>query len=312
MKKAFLSILSTLSLCACGASAEFLSFASVSEERQAYVVESLASTLTTADVVVLHSRSDEVFRDDGEMDETVSLVLNVWPIRFPVVLKGRESILPYSVGYIYKPDWYVPGLREIRTERKPSARKGGRGFLPPYFPTLDTTDDLMRLVFLARQTVPIKARLLQRDSGARRQMIYDDANAMEETAFTEKYNLTAVFSNQVYSVVEGCIFHVDLPVPKLPRTALMEANAAMLAADQARLSYFQRNSNLIHLSPEEVSEIVYIAYLLDGGAERYAEASRRAPELLLPIEKPEFRTAIGRQVFAAVAGKIPESKTGGQ
>ena len=86
----------------------------------------------------------------------------------------------------------------------------------------------------------------------------------------------------------------------------------MLAADKARVSFFQQNSGLIHLSPEEVSEIVYIACLLDGGAGQYAEASKRAPELLLPVEKPEFRTAIGKRVHAAVAGKIPGTNTGKQ
>ena len=86
----------------------------------------------------------------------------------------------------------------------------------------------------------------------------------------------------------------------------------MLAADKARVSFFQQNSGLIHLSPEEVSEIVYIACLLDVGAGQYAEARKRAPELLLPVEKPEFRTAIGRRVHAAVAGKIPGANTGKQ
>ena len=86
----------------------------------------------------------------------------------------------------------------------------------------------------------------------------------------------------------------------------------MLAADKARLPFHQQRSGLIHLSPEEVSEIVYIACLLDVGAGQYAEASKRAPELLLPVEKPEFKTAIGRRVHAAVAGKIPGANTGKQ
>ena len=143
-------------------------------------------------------------------------------------------------------------------------------------------------------------------------MIYDDATNMEATVFMGKYDLAAVFSNQVYSVVEGCIFHVDLPVPELPETELMRANAAMVAAGKTRLSFFQKDSGLIHLSPEEVSEVVYIACLLDGGAGQYAEARKRAPELLLPVEKPEFKTAIGKRVHAAVAGKIPGTNTGKQ
>ena len=86
----------------------------------------------------------------------------------------------------------------------------------------------------------------------------------------------------------------------------------MLAADKARLPFHQQRSGLIHLSSEEVSEIVYIAYLLDGGAGQYAEARKRASELLLPIERSEFKTAIGQRVYAAVAGKIPGTNTGKQ
>ena len=186
--------------------------------------------------------------------------------------------------------------------------------MPPYFPTLHTTDNLTRLVLLTRQTTPLGSRLFFRrtDKGARQKMVYDDAKNMEAAAFMGKYDLTAVFSNKVYSVVEGSIFHVDLPVPELPETELMRLNAAMGAAGEARVSFFQQNSRLIHLSPEEVSEVVYIACLLDGGAGQYTEARKRAPELLLPVEKPEFKTAIGKRVHAAVAGKIPGTNTGKQ
>ena len=316
MKTAFISILSTMAFCAYGANPGFLSFDSLPEDKQEYVVKSLASALPTADVAVLHSRFDEASRNDGEMDNTVKHVLNLWSIRFSVILKGRNSLPPYSVGYIYKPDWYEPGLFRFREERIPSEqdlRTAGYWVRPPYFPTVDARDDLTRLVFLTRQTTPYKDRLrLRKNSNARTKMIYDDAKNMDQTEFMEKYDLTAVFSNQVYRVVEGCIFHVDLPVPELPETELKKAHPEVVAADKARLPFHQQRSGLIHLSPEEVSEIVYIACLLDVGAGQYAEARKRAPELLLPVEKPEFKTAIGKRVHAAVAGKIPGTNTGKQ
>lgn len=313
---AFLSILSAMAFCAYGANPGFLSFDSLPEDKQEYVVKSLASALPTADVAVLHSRIDEIYRNDGEMDGMVNAALGLWSIRFPVILKGRNSLPPYSVGYIYKPDLYVPGLLPHVHESRPSGRDlraEGYWVRPPYFPTINPKDDLTRLVLLTRQTAPLKDRIIPRNNwGARFKMIYEDATNMEATAFMEKYDLTAVFSNQVYSVVEGCIFHVDLPVPELPEPILIKENAAMLAADKARLPFHQQRSGLIHLSPEEVSEIVYIACLLDVGAGQYAEASKRAPELLLPVEKPEFKTAIGKRVHAAVAGKIPGTNTGKQ
>jgi len=316
MKTAFFSILSAMAFCAYGANPGFLSFDSLPEDKQEYVVKSVASALPTADVAVLHSRIDEIYRNDGEMDGMVNAALGLWSIRFPVILKGRNSLPPYSVGYIYKPDLYVPGLLPHVHESRPSGRDlraEGYWVRPPYFPTINPKDDLTRLILLTRQTAPLKDRIIPRNNwGARFKMIYEDATNMEATAFMGKYDLTAVFSNQVYSVVEGCIFHVTLPVPELPEPTLIKENAAMLAADKARVSFFQQNSGLIHLSPEEVSEIVYIACLLDVGAGQYAEARKRAPELLLPVEKPEFRTAIGRRVHAAVAGKIPGANTGKQ
>ena len=317
MKTAFFSILSVMAFCAYGANPGFLSFDSLQEDKQEYVVKSVASALPTADVAVLHSRFDEIYRNDRDMDGYVSRVLGVQSIRFSVILKGRNSLPPYSVGYIYRPDLYVPGLLPFVFERSPSGRDlraEGYWVMPPYFPTLHTTDNLTRLVLLTRQTTPLGSRLFFRrtDKGARQKMVYDDAKNMEAAAFMGKYDLTAVFSNQVYSVVEGCIFHVDLPVPELPETELMRLNAAMVAAGEARVSFFQQNSRLIHLSPEEVSEVVYIACLLDGGAGQYTEARKRAPELLLPVEKPEFKTAIGKRVHAAVAGKIPGTNTGKQ
>ena len=305
-----------MAFCAFGADPEFLSFDSLPEDKQEYVVKSLASALPTADVAVLHSRIDEIYRNDGEMDGMVNAALGLWSIRFPVILKGRNSLPPYSVGYIYKPDLYVPGLLPHVHESRPSGRDlrtAGYWVRPPYFPTINPKDDLTRLVLLTRQTAPLKDRIIPRNNwGARFKMIYDDAKNMDETEFMEKYDLTAVFSNQVYRVVEGCIFHVDLSVHELPETELEKTHPEVVAADRARLPFHQQRSGLIHLSSEEVSEIVYIACLLDGGAGQYAEASKRAPELLLPVEKPEFKTAIGKRVHAAVAGKIPGNNTGKQ
>ena len=314
MKTAFFSILSAMAFCAYGANPEFSSFGSLPEDKQEYVVKSLASALPTADVAVLHSRVDEGYRNDGEADKTVMHVLTLRSIRFPVILKGRNSLLPYSVGYIYLPDLYVLDKPFVGDSPfGPDLRAEGYSVLPPYFPTIHPRDDLTRLVLLTRRTAPYKDRLiLRKNSNARTKMIYDDAMNMEATAFMGKYDLRAVFSNKVYQVVEGCIFHVTLPVPELPETELEKDLPHVVAEVKARLPFHQQRSGLIHLSPEEVSEVVYIACLLDGGAGQYTEARKRAPELLLPVEKPEFKTAIGKRVHAAVAGKIPGTNTGKQ
>jgi hypothetical protein len=55
----------------------------------------------------------------------------------------------------------------------------------------------------------------------------------------------------------------------------------------------QKNSGLLSLSPLEISEIVFIACMRDGedgAGGRYAEACKRTPEILIPIETQEFKT----------------------
>jgi hypothetical protein len=288
--------------CAAASGGDFSSFDDSSDDVKNYVVKTLATAVATADIVVTHSRSDELFRDDGDMEDFVQLVLHVDAMRFSTILKGRQSMPPYSVGYLYPPDRYVPGKIPMPPLTRVPLDKNDARLLPPYFPSLSRGDNLTRLMFLTRQTTPLKDRLLQRDNGARRQMIYNDAKEMTEAEFVAKYELESVFSNQVYSVVEGCAFHVDYPVPSLPTTKLMEMNAGMLSGDSAQNAYLQKNSGLITLSPLEVSEIVYIAYMCDGEGDagsRYAEACKRNPEILIPMEKADFKTSAGQKLFAA-------------
>jgi hypothetical protein len=307
MKKAHWNLVFILTTaCVVTSRGEFSSFDTSSEDVKNYVVKTLAAAVKTSDIAVTHSRSDELFRDDGDMEDFVRLVLHVDAMRFSTILKGRQSIPPYSVGYIYPPDRYVPGKVPMPPLTRVPLDKNDARLLPPYFPSLSRVDNLTRLMFLTRKTTPLKDRLLQRDNGARRQMIYNDAKEMTEAEFVAKYELESVFSNQVYSVVEGCVFHVDCPVPSLPTTKLMEMNAGMLSGDGARNAYLQKNSGLISLSPLEVSEIVYIAYMHDGGDDaggRCAEACKRNPEILIPIETQEFTTSIGKQLFSAVSEK---------
>lgn len=283
-------------------SVEFERFETASGDAQEYIIETLALAIPTADIAIIHSRYDEIFRDDGDMDDIFKLVFNLWASRFASVLKGRENVPPYSIGYVYLPERYVPGLLPLPPITRVPMEKEDKRLRPLYFPSLDMSDDLIRLVFLAKQTVPEKRRLLQRNNGERRQMIYDDAKSMTEIDFMDKYGLADIFSNKVYNIIEGCAFHVDYPAPLLPVTDMMKINSGMLESSKAKLSYFQKNSRLIHLAPDEVSEIVYIAYLLDGeaGADRYAEVCKQNPNILSPMTNVKFKTLIGQKLFAKV------------
>lgn len=281
----------------------FMSFESASEDAKGYIIDALAPAISTADIAIIHSRSDELFRNDGDMDELISLVLNVWASRFAVVLRGKQSIPPYSVGYLYKPERYVPSLLPVPPLTREPLKKDTLA-RPPYFPSLAPDDNLIRLVFLDRQPTPLKNRLFIRQSGTgdRLNLIYDDAKTMAENDFVKKYELGDIFSNKVYNVIAGCIFQVDYPVPDLPPTALMKLNAAMLASKNSLIPSFQKNSRLIHLTSDEISEIVYIACMFGDpkNGDTYTKLQERNPSILQTMAKPVFKTEIAKRLLVAI------------
>ena len=63
-----------------------------------------------------------------------------------------------------------------------------------------------------------------------------------------KLGVEKVFSNRVFRLNEGCAFHVDYPV-----------------SGKAVEGVSEGPSVLMHLSAEEVSELVYLAYFVDDG-----------------------------------------------
>ena len=139
---------------------------------------------------------------------------------------------------------------------------------------------------------------------------------LSEPDFMRKYHLESVFSNRVYRVMDECVFHVDYPVPDLPETESMKLNRHITDVWKKRSEeavYTTENTGLIHLSPEEISEIVYIAYRMDknsGGHKAYMEACAREPKVLLPMDekKPVFKTAIGIALRDALRKKAEDEK----
>ena len=64
----------------------------------------------------------------------------------------------------------------------------------------------------------------------------------------------------------------------------------------------------MHLSPDEASEIVYLAYLADKRytVADYDAACKRCPKLLKPVK--EFKTEIGKRLKSAMeaGGMLPK------
>lgn len=270
-------------------------FDSTSLRTQHYIVKMLADTVASCHIAVLHGRSDEIFRDDDALGYRYQSALNLMQFRLVTVLKGDTTVPPYSLCYVYPPTRYATG--ELMTI-------SGKKLPPPYFPKYYGSDDLSRLAFLEPKRAPL-TNLVTTSYGRRGELkeIIEDVARLDMETFMDKHVICEVFTNRVYQISEGCVFRVDHPVPLLPETEAMRMNSANFSLTKARVRDFQEMSRLIHLSSDEVSEIVFTAYWLEGedGAKRYEMAREANPAILVPLTDPaDFTTEIGKRLFEAV------------
>lgn len=288
----------------CDAKAGLLLFDSLDDGAQAYVVEQLTRSVRDADIVILHQRCDEWSRnDDAGLSKAQQQALDLTPSRFIRTLKGAASVACNDVVYVYRPSG-----KEWRALADP--RNGSPATPPPYRP-LFFSDDWVRLVFVERQLEPIRGRIADRAIGSSMEPFVQSAMKMGAATFMTKYGLADTFSNRVYKVLDGCVFHVDYPVPDMGETELMRANRQNLELSKAGVPKLQKANEMIHLSKREVSEIVFIAYSLGGGngIAAYAAASKDNP-LMETITSPVFVTSIGKRLYGALAkagGPIPDA-----
>ncbi len=167
---------------------------------------------------------------------------------------------------------------------------------PPYDPYQAYKDACVQLMLLTpehkldRKRIrlngfPMKERTIQTIIGKD----YKDQTSEELMA---KLGVGKVFSNRVFRLNEGCAFHVDYPVTDNATEALPEGSSA-----------------LMHLSAEEVSELVDLAYLVDGDASGYAAAVARCPEILKPVT--EIKTTFGKRLRQALGagGMLVQGKS---
>lgn len=155
-----------------------------------------------------------------------------------------------------------------------------------------TSDTLCRLVFVHPQQEPLKDWLFDEPSTLSDpycEQFVADAKTLSSAEFLAKYKLGQVFSNSVYEATPGCMFIVDHP---------------QCAVTDEKLNALRGMVRDIFLSPQEVSEIVYLAYLHEdakGGALKYAEAVQQS-KILQPIPaKAKFNTLIGQHLHAALS-----------
>lgn len=271
-----------------------VTYGALDARTQNFVSTSAAHALQHADIAIVHSRSDEWLREDTTLSSSVRIVLGLQRHRLVTMLKGASNIPSYGTCYLYAPGSHAPGQPHVLKELE---------FPPPYEPTVGLGDDLTRLVFLRRQTTPLKNRILRGNKNRwGREEISADAINLNEHAFVEKYNLDEVFSNRVYQVIEGCVFRVNCPVPELPDTKMMDLNRENLERSKSKIPELQKMSSLLELTRQEMSELVFLAYWIEKttGAPQYAAAQRRNANILLPMNEAGLETDLGKRVQKAL------------
>lgn len=274
-------------------------FDTISDEGRQYIIRALVREIEDSEILIFHLRKDEFDRKDSVMDGEIYITLGCFAARVCCFLKGEMTVKPYDVGYLYEGDLFRGGIW-VATSHS--------GF-PPAYNSFLRHDNLVRLIFVKRQRTPLKDCL----KGGRTffPALCKEVETLSGEAFIQKYGLESIFSNRVFRTLEGCVFHVDYSVPELPVTKMMVMNNSVYGskASSRTLAW----SGLIHLSPEEISEIVYIAYRMDkksGGHKAYMEACAREPKVLLPMDekKPVFKTTIGIALRDALRKKAEDEK----
>ncbi|MDO5318677.1 MAG: hypothetical protein Q4G65_08635 [bacterium] len=302
-------------------------FDTASAEVREYIVHSITGCVRTASIALVRNHG---FPDSPTYIKHLSVVnfrleLGLEARRCVEVLKGSPTVGGDRSCYFYKTSrlcrdpMYRPRVYSDKDitlyDFEPDeflyydyGTKKGRGrherwrLVPPYdidygwFCRAETA----RLAFLTPERCPlvdrvdgdhhIRISLLHTASGGT--IKTEDAKRMKPEELLRELGVESVFSNRVFSLNEGCVFHVDYELPRLKQESKNRV------PDEVP-------PEVMRLSSEEVSEVVRLAYAVDGDAAGYDAACARCPQLLKPVT--EFRTGIGRMLREALSagGMLP-------
>jgi len=263
------------------------SFDMEQERCQDYVIEQLVKAIKTNDRIALIRswvplewvESKEEGTAEMSYGDT-SLLGLLLGVASPVEsLKGSISAHVRGYALFYPPD-YNPNRRNLG--------------LPPihYRPSMyhdNHNNGICHLAFVRPQREPLKDRVedvlpkLSRDVVRDKQFV-SDARTLPSAAFLAKYKLGQVFATSVYDIAQGCLFLVDHPTCKTVDDEMKKQGWNIL------------------LSHQEVSEIVYLAYVHEdkkNGAAKYAEAVKQS-QILQPMPTAEFQSLIGKRLHEAL------------
>ena len=287
-----------------------------------FVGQSIANCIRENCTIALFLGDDDDEHEDEVLPWHYAFELGLERHRCIEVLKGDLSLADNHCCFFYctlrenLEFRYVLGERpDVTTYIWKGKRYNCRGkdvwkFEPPYDPFRHNWDGCVRLMFVTPERILDTSRIKlvkpcytnppyhERSIAGE---VKGDVMKMSSDELMRALKLESVFSNRVYRLNEGGVFQVDYDVPQLKgRVLRKEAQKCLEYAKEA-------NNSLMHLSADEVSEIVYLAYAADGDSDgtRYAAAAQRCPKLLKPF-KPPFKTEIGRRVYEALGGSRPK------
>lgn len=314
-------------------------FDDASTEIQEFVVSEITNCLKGAQIALMHEPSNQ--EDERHLPLITRALCRELGLREKYcveVLKGDVSVGGYRRCYLYETARLAQALPPLfdvfgpiappssfcyfdeGTRSNPMAGKRvwvtGRmiwKYLPPYDPYQSYMDEFVHLMLLTTETQLDMARLKPDKWHPSEKTLtgilgLGYTNMVARQAM-QKLKVEAAFSNRVFRMNEGCDFQVDY---RLPETlGLSWRGLEPKERHMERLKSIQAgNSVLIHLLSEEVSELVYLAYLVDGGdTNGYEVAVVRCPKILKPVT--EIKTTFGKRLRQALTegGMLAQSRS---
>lgn len=294
-------------------------FDETTEDVREFVVQSVTNCIRNATIALMHERIDEVLRpEDALMPWYYGPELGFRIRRCVVMLKGEHTLSENEVCYLYETprqanvlptQYFVAGgptafcyFDGNRIDMSKAVWLTGRKkwlYDPPYDPYASYMDEFVQLMLLTPEFRLDKSRIKPNKyhygHGTVVELIGVDYARSEPEELMAKLKIEQVFSNRVFRMNEGCAFQVDYPMPDMDWRGLGNKSDHL-----EKLKGIQAgNTVLMHLSREEVSEIVYLAFIVDSKDQKeYDAAVRRCPNALCPVSS--CRTSIGRRLQAAL------------
>lgn len=307
-----------------------LSFDTASEEAREYVIDSLAACVREANVAFLQCRRDPPDRPTTDpIPIGYEHLLGLWSSRCLQMVRGKPALERDSCCYFYDTPRRATGHPRLE-DRFPSSGlkpgefwyqdgwdtfpKIGRGrslywkLKPPYDPYFAgpmpvgypywARARFVVLAFVTPQREPLMHRVEKTPSfisGTNKVLQAvggKDLATVAPRELMEKLRIEEAFASRVFRLNEGCVFLVDHPLGELER--LYPREDGLMTCDPYGWEARTDRRYLIQLTREEVSELVYLAYAVNGEAAEYRAAQGKWGEFLDPVSA--IRTTIGSRL----------------